>query len=404
MTGSTGGPPVTPAAPVAPGAAPGQPPEPSRAPMLSRVWAVVVLPLISILLALVAGAIVILVSELIVPGRPFDPLLPLTAYSALIQGGIGSFNGIVNTLVAATPLILGGLSVGLAFKAGLFNIGAQGQFLMGALGAVAVGTALNDAPAVVAIPAALIAGMAAGAAWGFIPGALKALSGAHEVVTTIMLNYIAIAVLAAVVSGPLDQPGSPSPITDDVGNATLPVLLGRNGHAGILIAIVGVVLVRWLLFRTTRGFEIRTAGANPEAARYAGMRPRFLIILTMALAGLLAGLGGAAELLGVTHRMTASYGTTVGFDSIAVALLGRANPVGIVFAALLFGAMRSGSSLMQIQAGIPVELVDVLQATILLFLVATPVLRRLFRLRAARSGLDEAATITRTYSGEATVR
>jgi len=374
--------------------------------LVRDVWRLIALPFISILLALLMGAIVILGSEVIVPGRPFDVTLPLTAYSALFQGAFGTLDAIVNTIRAATPLVLGGLAVGLAFKAGLFNIGAQGQFLMGALGSVTVGVALNEASPFIAIPAALLAGAAAGAVWGFIPGFLKAISGAHEVVTTIMLNYVAVATIAWAVSGPLDQPGSPSPITAQVGNAALPVIIGRNGHLGALVAVAAVVAVGWLLFRTTRGFEIRTVGANPDAARYAGMKPRLVLVGTMSLAGVLAGLAGATVVLGVTHYMTASFGTTVGFDSIAVALLGRSSPIGIVFAALLFGAMRAGAPLMQIQTHslIPAELVDVLQATILLFLVAHEVIRRVFRLRGVKAGLESTETIARTYGGESVVR
>lgn len=377
----------------------------SRA-LVRDVWRLAALPFISILLALVVGALVILGSQVIVPGRPFDATLPLTAYSALFQGAFGNLDAIVNTIRAATPLVLGGLAVGLAFKAGLFNIGAQGQFLLGALGSVTVGVALNTASPLIAIPAALLAGALAGAAWGFIPGFLKAISGAHEVVTTIMLNYVAVATIAWAVSGPLDQPGSPSPITAQVGNAALPVIIGRNGHLGALVALAAVVAVSWLLFRTTRGFEIRTVGANPDAARYAGMQPRLVLVATMSLAGLLAGLSGATVVLGVTHYMTAAFGTTVGFDSIAVALLGRSSPIGIVFSALLFGAMRAGSNGMQIQTHnlIPAELVDVLQATILLFLVAHEVIRRIFRLRGVKAGLETTETIARSYGGETVVR
>ncbi len=371
--------------------------------IVRRVWRILALPLISIVLSVVVGSLVIILSQWLVAGE-LEPGLAFEAYAALISGSVGNFNSIVNTLVAATPLLLGGLSVGLAFKAGLFNIGAQGQFLMGALLAVIVGVWLRESSPVIAIPLSVIAGMIGGAVWGFIPGLLKATSGAHEVVTTIMLNFVAIATLAAMVSGPLDVPGSPSPITLNVGNASLPVILGRNGHAGMLLGPVMAVLYGWLLYRTTLGFEIRTAGANPEAARYAGMSPRRLIVLTMSLAGMLAGMAGAAELLGTTKHMTASYGTTVGFDAIAVALLGRTSPVGIILAALLFGAMRSGAAAMQIQAGVPAELVGVLQATILFFLVASPVIQRVFRLRGTKTGLDEAATITKTYGGEVPVR
>ena len=356
------------------------------------------LPTIAIGFSLVVGALIIYASALIVPGGELDLRAPLDAYGALFQGALGSPAGIVNTLVFTVPLLLAGLGVGLGFKAGLFNIGANGQFLMGALGAVAVGTAVQDLPSIVAIPLALLAGIAGGGFWGFIPGILKAVSGAHEVVTTIMLNFVAIAVVAAAVAGPLDQPGSPSPITDDVGNAMLPILLGRNGHFGLVLAIFATLGVSFLLYRMTLGFQIRAVGANPDAARAAGMRPAFITVLTMSIAGGLAGLAGAIVLLGVTHVMTASFGTSVGFDSIAVALLGGSTPAGIVPAALLFGGMRAGAPLMQIQAGIPAELVDVLQAVILFFLIATPyLLRRWKRVRDLRAVGGGETTITRSY-------
>ena len=303
------------------------------------------------------------------------------------------------------PLLLGGLAVGLGFKAGLFNIGVQGQFLMGALGSVIVGVQLRTSPVIVAVPVSLIAGMIFGAAWGFIPGFLKAVSGAHEVVTTIMLNFVAIAILAAAVSGPLNVIGSQSPTTLPVGNASLPVILGRNGTIAIIYAPIMAVLYGWLLFRTTRGFEIRIAGASPDAARYAGMSPKRLIIWTMSVSGMLGGMAGATDLLGATHQMTTTYGTTVGFDAIAVALLGRTSPIGIVLAALLFGAMRTGASAMQIQADVPADLVGVLQATILFFLVVSPVIKKILGLRGAKTGLeDTTTTFTATYGGEATIR
>ena len=370
---------------------------------LSRAWSISALPLISIVLSIVVGSFVIVASEWLVAGE-IRPGLALDAYAALVSGSVGSFRAIVNTLTNAMPLLLGGLAIGLAFKGGLFNIGAQGQFLIGALGSVIVGAQLRESPVIIAVPLALAAGMLAGAAWGFIPGFLKATSGAHEVVTTIMLNFVALAVLAAAVNGPLNVEGSASPITLDVGNASLPVILGRNGTIAIIFAPLMAVLYGWLLFRTTRGFEIRIAGASPDAARYAGMSPRRLIIWTMSVSGMLAGMAGATDLLGATHQMTTTYGTTVGFDSIAVALLGRTSPIGIVLAALLFGAMNTGAGAMQIDAGVPAELVGVLQATILLFLVASPVIKRVFRLKGARTGLDDTTTFTSTYGGEATIR
>jgi simple sugar transport system permease protein len=289
----------------------------------ARIWTVAAVPVTVVVLAVLLGAAIILVSELLVPGKAFDWGLPLVAYGALVEGAFGSSDAVVSTLVNSTPLVFGGLAVGFGFKAGLFNIGAQGQFLVGALGAVIVGVWLADAPAIVAMPAAALAGFVAGGLWGFVPGFLKAVSGAHEVVSTIMMNYIAVQLLAALVSGPLKVPRSPSPVTFDVGNAAFPILIGRNGHLGIVLALLAAGFVWWLLFRTTWGFEVRSVGANPDASRYAGMRPKLITMATMTFSGALAGLAGTSVLLGVTHTMTSGFGTTVGFDSIAVALLAR---------------------------------------------------------------------------------
>ena len=367
-------------------AAPGSSPVRPSAGLAARTWSVVAVPLVVTVLSVLLGAVIMLFSELLVPGHPFDWGLPLTAYGALVNGAVGRPEAIVSTLVYSTPLVFGGLAVGFGFKAGLFNIGAQGQFLVGALGAVMAGVALANAPAPIAITLAAIAGLVAGGIWGFIPGFLKAVSGAHEVVSTIMMNYIAVQLLAALVSGPLKVPRSPSPVTFDVGNAAFPIILGPNGHLGILLAVIAALFVWWLLYRTTWGFEIRSVGANRDAARYAGMRPKLITVATMTFSGCLAGLAGTSVLLGVTHTMTSSFGTTVGFDSIAVALLARSNPLVIVPAAVLFGGMRAGAGLMQIKAQIPVELVDVLQATILLFLVTSPVLRRVLRVSGPGAG------------------
>jgi ABC-type uncharacterized transport system permease subunit len=372
-------------------------PPPRPRSFLARVIQVSVIPIAAVLLAFLVGSIFILVSSLIT-GRGIDLLLPLTAYSSLFFGAFGGLNPIVDTLVAAAPLILGGLAVGLGFKAGLFNIGAQGQFLIGALAAAAVGAAMAGQAAPIAIAAAVLAGAAGGAAYGLIPGALKAFTGAHEVVTTIMLNFIATAIIAYLVAGPLLAEGFAFARTGPIGNAALPELPGtRNLHAGVFLALAAVPIVWWLLARTTIGFEIRTVGANPNAARYAGMRPALVMVTTLAASGLLAGLAGTVEILGVTGFINTSYGTGVGFDSISVALLGRAHPVGILFSAILFGAMRAGAPEMQLDARIPVEIIDVLQGVILLFLAADVLVRRLLRLRAARAGVDEMQTVTRSY-------
>jgi general nucleoside transport system permease protein len=366
-----------------------------RSDIVARAISLSIVPLAAIVGGLVVGAVVIILSSFL-QGSP-DLLLPLQAYANLLEGAFGSVRGITFTILAATPLILGGMAVGLGFKAGLFNIGAQGQFLMGALGAAAVGAWVAAEPAIVAIPAAVAAGALAGAAWGFIPGALKAWTGAHEVVTTIMLNFIASIFIGYLITGPLEAPGFSFSRTGPIGNAAYPTFFGTAIHLGVFIAFALVPAVWWLLWRSTLGFEIRTVGANPDAARYAGMRPAFLTILTLSLCGLLAGLAGAGQILGITGFMTASYGTSIGFDAISVALLGRAHPVGIMLAALLFGAMRAGSGLMQIEAGIPVEIIDIIQASILFFLAADVLIRRVLRIRAAGGEPSELQTVTKTY-------
>ena len=380
-----------------------QPARRADAHLLRQLRTAIILPLVAVVVAFLVGSIFVYAADLIANKGALDLGKPLAAYKALIAGSLLGFGPIVDTLNAAAPLVFGGLAVALGFKAGLFNIGVQGQLLMGVLGSVAVGVALANQPVFIAAPLAFIAGTLAGMAMGFIPGFLKAVSGAHEVVTTIMLNYIALNILAAFVSGPLRVPKAPAPITFDVGHGALPIFLGSTGHIGIILAAIAAGVVWWVLYRTTLGFEIRTAGLNPDAARYAGMRPRRLIILTMSLSGGLAGMAGANELLGVTHKTTTSFATNVGFDSIAVALLARSNPLAVIPAALLLGAMRAGASQMQIQARIPRELVDVLQAVILLVVVALPVIVRDLGGRGGRAVPAEAQTITASYASE-TVR
>jgi simple sugar transport system permease protein len=362
----------------------------------ATVWRYAVLPVMAIVLALAIAAVVIVVSSAFT-GDGFQPLLPFYAYQALIVGAFGNENALLNTLVDSAPLMFGGLAVGLGFKAGLFNIGVAGQFLVGAFAAAVVGASLASAPVILAMPLALTTGGLAGAAYGFIPGYLKARTGAHEVVTTIMLNSTAALLLTWAVTDLVRAPGFSFPRTGDIGNAHLPVLLGRNLHLGIPLAILAIFIVRYLLERTTIGFEIRTVGQNPNAARYAGIRPVFIIPLTMSLSGLLGGLAGAVQLLGVIGFYAPGITASVGFDSIAVALLGRSNPIGILFAALLFGAFRAGAPLMQINTSVPIEVIDIIQALIILFLAAELIVRRVFRIRAARTVPEEVQTVTRTW-------
>jgi simple sugar transport system permease protein len=372
---------------------------------LRRLWdrarPVVAVPLGAVVLGLVVAGIVALLSSFLTP-QGFDPLLPFKVYVGLFSGAFLGLDHITNTLVNATPLIVAGLAVGFGFKAGLFNIGARGQFLLGAVMAAGIGPMFADSPGFIAIPIALIASALAGALWGFIPGALKAWTGAHEVVTTIMLNFIGASIVSYLVLNFFQAPGYSFARTGPLGNAELPTLgflspdLDRL-NLGILIALLLVPAMWWLLFRSTLGFEIRTVGTNPDAARYAGMRPAFLTILTMSVSGMLAGLAGGLEILGATHYIPASYASSVGFDSIAVALLGRSHPVGILLAALLFGALRAGAGAMQLDAHIPVELVDVIQAVILLFLAADVIVRRLLGMRRVKSGLPPVEAATGSY-------
>ena len=360
-----------------------------------------VVPALSILLALLVASLLIIASGLIGPEKKINLLLPLIAYRSLLTGSFGSLKGVANMIVAATPLMLTGLAVGVGLKAGLLNIGATGQVLMGGFTSALVGVMLADASPVIAIPVALLAGMLAGALAGFIPGFLKAYTGAHEVVTTIMLNALSQLAISGLVNDVFRAPGFSFARTSPVGNAALSGVGGTNLHLGVLFAVVCIPLSYWLLWRTTVGFEIRAVGANPTAALYAGMKPRRMMILTMSLCGAFAGLAGAIEIQRLGYY-PAVFGTSIGFDGITVAILGQANPIGIMFSALLLGAMRAGAPLMQIQARVPVEIIDVIQGVILIFLAAEIVVRRIFRLRAPSAGAGELQTITRTYGEKVT--
>lgn len=366
-------------------------PQPS---VVERVRAVATLPAIAIGLALLIGGIVIILSSPLIRG--FDPLLPLVAYRALGEGAFGSVQALINTLVNATPLVLAGLAVGIGFKAGLFNIGGTGQVLVGGFVAGLVGGMVAEQPVPVAVTIAILAGALGGAIYGFIPGALKAFTGAHEVVSTIMLNSLASFVIVGLVNDIFKIVGPSFSRTADVGNAAMPIIFGRNGNLGIFIVLALVVATYILIYRTPLGFEIRTVGANPSAARYAGMSPRKLIILTMTLCGTFAGLAGAFEILSLGYY-PAVFGTTIGFGGITVALLGRAHPVGILLAGILLGGMRAGAPAMQITAKIPIEIIDVIQGLILLFLAAEAIIRHLIRSRAERVTPGEIGTVSRTY-------
>ncbi len=300
------------------------------------------------------------------------------------------FAPLSETAVQATPLILTGLAVALPFQAGLFNIGGQSQFIGGAIVATWLGYAVSM-PFFVHVVVCVIGGFAGGAAIGWLTGEIKARTGAHEVIVTIMLNYVMQYLLAYLLSSQslLQATGSSNAITAAIAsNAHLPLLAGTSLriNAGFLIALACALAVWWLLNRTTTGFEFRSVGANASAARVAGMKVERSWVLAMLLAGGLAGLAASAVIQGTDFTLNPqSYGT-YGIDAITVALLGQGRPGGVVAAGLLFGALHAGSPGMQTVTSTPVQIVQVLQALIVLFVAAPPLIRAMFRLRAARAG------------------
>lgn len=346
---------------------------------------------IAVILGLLVGAVLIIFAN-VMNGGDFDLGLPLVAFDALFQGSLSNERAIANTLNAATPLILVGLAVAFGFRAGLFNIGAQGQFFLGAFFSALLG-AVAGLPDGVHLAVTLLGGFIGGALWGFIPGLLKAWRGAHEVVVTIMLNFVAMLSLNLLAGTTFRDPGASFPRTSDIyPSAALPILLQDTRlHAGIIVALLAALAVWFLLFKTALGFEIRMVGANASAARYAGIRPGFITVLTMSISGGLAGLAGAAEILGITKNYPAEYATTYGFDGIAVALLGRSHPFGVVGAALLFGVLRAGVGTMQRTTNIPIDIIVIVQAAIILFVAAEVLIRNVLPRAKARAEAEEAA-------------
>jgi ABC-type uncharacterized transport system permease subunit len=354
-------------------------------------WFDVLTTIAAFVLAFLVGAVLMIVSDTEVRrtftyffARPSDALAASWdkvggAYAALISGAVGGYGPLTETTAQAAPLICAGLGVGLAFRAGLFNIGGQGQAIWGAALAAYVGFAVHLPPGLHLL-VAVIAGVLAGGIWGGIVGWLKAKAGAHEVIVTIMMNYIAAGLLAYLLTTTAFQrPGRTDPISPVVDwNATFPRLEGGQLHLGFVLALLAAVAVWWILDRSTIGFAIRAVGANPHAAATAGMSVARTTIITMALAGALAGLAGVQAALGPSASGTPvplSQGIvgSIGFDAITVALLGRSKPLGTVLAGLLFGALHAGGLAMQSVAQTPLTLTTVLQALIVLF-VAAPAL------------------------------
>lgn len=401
---------------------------PSHLPWWRRAWSTILVPVLAVISGLILGGVIIVVtSESVYAafGQSFWQGLQAAwgevylAYSSLFAGSIGepgrmitalqsgdaleirrAFNPFLESLVASTPYIFAGLAVALGFRSGLFNIGAEGQLFMGAIFAVFIGYSIKGLPAVIHIPLALIGGAVGGAVWGFIPGWLKAKTGGHEVINTIMMNYIAFRLSEWLLNGPMKRPESFNPSTPMISeSAMLPRFFESpiRFHLGFFVALGVAWVVYWFLFRTTWGFDLRTVGSNPNAARYAGMNIVRSTVLAMALSGALAGLAGTNEVLGVNHNLALAFSSGYGFDSIALALLGRSHPFGVVLASLLFGTLRNGATKMMIKAAIPIDIISVLQAMILAFIAAPAIIRTIYRLRAPAEA--EEAIFARGWGG-----
>lgn len=327
------------------------------------------IPLLSVLIALFFGGIMIAVQG----------INPLYAYEVLFTKAFLTLDGISITLAKATPLILSGLAVAICLRAGLFNIGAQGQLISGALASAWAGYFFVGLPALIHIPVALLFGATFGALVAFIAGALKAYRGVHEVITTIMLNSMVIAMADYLASTPFKEPDQPltrTPAIQD--SARIPDILGLP--FGFFISIAFSISLWWLLRNTTTGFRIETIGRNKNAGWYAGISVKRVIILSMLVGGAIAGIAGAIETLSITGRFEPAFNAGLGFDGITVALLGRANPLGVIPAAILIGGMRAAGSTVQFKTGVSPEIVDLLLALILFFVTA-PLLAKILKRR-----------------------
>lgn len=338
----------------------------------------VIVPIFAVIAALVLGALVMLATgvDIVTIGKSFV---------ALGKGSVGSLNAISETLTSAIPLVLAGLGLGLGFRAGLFNIGAEGQIVMGGLASAVFAFSFPGLPAILLIPLSLLAGALAGAIYAGFAGVLKATTGAHEVITTIMLNLSSYLILIWALKQPYVQvAGRSDPISKSVPDAgQLPRLLdwvdpNLRVHAGLFLMLIMVAFIWWLLFRSKIGFAFRASGENPHAARYAGMKSGLIIVAAMATAGALAGLGGASQVLGVLERASPGFSAGIGFDAIALALLGRSHPVGILIAGLLFGGLEAGGRQMQVDAGVSIDLIGIIQALIIVFIAAPLLVRAIF--------------------------
>ena len=337
---------------------------------------IILIPLAAVFMALVIGAVIMMATSV-------APATILRSFVAMADGSVGSINAISETLTASIPLVLAGLGIGLAFRAGLFNIGAEGQMVIGGLAAAIASFSITGLPMAVHMPLVLVIGLIFGGIYAAIAGFLRAATGAHEVISTIMLNLISFRLLDYLLRQPfIQKEGRSDPISKAVlDTAELPRLLSfidpnLRLHLGLFLMLGAVALVYWLLFRSKLGFAFRISGENPDAARYAGIRAGMTIVIAMAIAGGLAGLAGAAQITGVLGRATPGFTAGIGFDAIAVALLGRSHPVGILLAGILFGALEAGGRQMQVDAGVSIDMISIIQALIIIFVAAPLLVKR----------------------------
>jgi simple sugar transport system permease protein len=351
-------------------------------------------PFLAILTAVIIGGIIIF----FVGGDP------IRAYTGLVQGSMGSTKALSETAVWATPYIFAGLAVALAFKGGLFNIGAEGQLAVGAVFSSLIGYALPgwlgyDLPLIIHLPLTVLFGMLMGGLWAAIVGVLKAYTGGHEVINTIMMNYIALNTTSYLLNGVMKDPSPTNVIARTpliAESARFPTIFeGLRVHWGFVLALLVAFFIWWLLNKTTLGFEIRTVGLNPDAAKYAGINVKRTIVLTMLFSGMLAGLAGSIEVTGLNYRHELGFSIGYGFDAIAIALLGKSHPLGVVLAAFLFAAMRNGATRMQFLTQLPVDLISVIQALILLFVAADAIVRYIYRIKSK----GERVVLTRGWGG-----
>jgi len=389
-------------------------------------------PLLAIVTALLIGALVIIFTDQAVyaaigagdiGGALRIGMANLgTAYGALYQGAFGhpmeildalgqaargggmapvlsAVRGPSGSMVQSVPYIFAGLAVALGFRAGLFNIGVEGQIGIGWIAAVIVGFSITGLPWFIHLPLAILAGAVAGGAFAAIAGFLRARTGAHEVITTIMLNYVSYRLSEWLLCGPLEFTQGTCRTKEIAESAYLPRFLEHpvTLHWGFVLALVAVAATYWFLFKTTWGYELRTVGANPDAARYGGMSVTRTWVLAMFLSGCLAGLAGVSQGLGITHNVALGFQAGYGFDSIALALLGKSHPVGVLAASIIFGVLRAGAARMQSVAGVPTEIVQIIQALVIVFIAAPAIIRAIYRFREERAEEMEMAVFSRGW-------